>query len=315
MPVDDLTSGIFKLRFKALGTECEVQFRTPSVEAAKEFRASALEWLRDFEKTWSRFIPGSLLCRINAEAGRSRIELTPEQEEVIRLCDRTYQATDGLVDPTSFPPTRLWDAAAKADRLPSDAEIGETLRHVSWPSIEWGDGAIFLPEKEMALEIGGFGKEYAVDQILTLAKKHDLPAVLVDLGRDLVTHGEPPHGPYWVVGIEDARVENAPAIRLAFTDKGLATSGNGRRFRNIGGENFGHIIDPRTGVPVRNELLTATCLADDCLTAGWFSTAACILGPEAGLEKIQYHFGIESMLQTTITTLYSHNIHRHVIAS
>ena len=315
MPVDDLTAGIFKLRFKALGTECEVQFRTPSVEAAKEFRAVALEWIRNFERTWSRFIPESLLCRINAEAGRSRVELTPEQEEVVQLCERTYQATDGLVDPTSFPLTRLWDEASKADRLPSEDEIDEVLRHVSWPSVEWGNGSVFLPEKGMALEIGGFGKEYAVDQISALAKNYDLPAVLVDLGRDLVTYGEPPHGPYWVIGVEDARIENDPAIRLAFTDMGLATSGNGRRFRTIGGEKFGHIIDPRTGIPVRNALLTATCLADDCLTAGWFSTAACILGPKMGLEKIECRFGIEGMLQTTDTTLYSQNIHRHVIAS
>ena len=243
------------------------------------------------------------------------MELTPEQEEVVQLCDRTYRATDGLVDPTSFPLTRLWDEGAKVDEMPTEEEIGETLRLVSWPNVEWGQGSIFLPEKGMALEIGGFGKEYAVDQILVLAQKHELPAVLVDLGRDLVTYGEPPHGPYWVVGIEDARIENAPAIRMAFTGKGLATSGNGRRFRTIGGEKFGHIIDPRTGVPVRNELLTATCLADDCLTAGWFSTTACILGPKEGLEKIECRFEIEGMIQTTRDTFYSQNIHRHVIAS
>lgn len=146
MPVETLTSGIFKLRFKALGTECEVQFRTPSVEAAKEFRAAALAWLRNFEKTWSRFLPESLLCRINAEAGRNRIELTAEQEEVVRLCERTFRATDGLVDATSFSLTSLWDEAAKADRLPSEEEVGKTLRRVSWPSVEWGNGSVFFEE-------------------------------------------------------------------------------------------------------------------------------------------------------------------------
>ena len=315
MSTENLQSGIFKLRFKALGTACEVQFRTPSVEAAKAFRADALAWIRDFEETWSRFKPTSLLCRINANAGKNSVELTPAQEEIIELCERTYRGTGGLIDPTSFPLTQLWDEAAKVDRLPSSEEIQKTLHLVSWPAVERRPGSVYLPEKGMALEIGGFGKEYAVDQLLNIARNHKLPAALVDLGRDLANYGEPPHGAFWVVGVEDARVADAPAIRLAFTGKALATSGNGRRYRTIGGEKFGHIIDPRNGVPVRNELLTATCLADDCLTAGWFSTASCILGPGEGLEKVNYQFGIDAIIQVTHKTLYSQNIHRHIIAS
>jgi thiamine biosynthesis lipoprotein len=311
----NLTGGLFKLKFKALGTVCEIQFRAESVEIAKEYRKSALGWLRDFEERWSRFEATSLLCRINAEAGRSAVEITEADEEILKLCEHTFQISGGLNDPTSLPLTSLWDRAGQEDRMPSDEEIEEAKKLISWPTVEWGDGKVFLPEKGMELEIGGFGKEYAVDRLIDFAKRHDIVDCLVDLGRDIAALGQPPNGPVWVIGIEDAREEDAAAFRLAVSGKGLATSGNGRRFRMIGGRQFGHIIDPRSGWPAETDLLTASCLADDCLTAGLLSTTACIVGKEKGMEAIERSFGVEGLFQTTSDHVYSSNLHRHVLGS
>jgi thiamine biosynthesis lipoprotein len=311
----NLTGGLFKLKFKALGTVCEVQFRAESVEIAKEFRKSALGWLRDFENRWSRFKPASLLCRINAEAGRSMVDLTEADEEILKLCDHTFQISGGWNDPTSLPLTSLWDRAGKEDRMPSSEEIEEAKNLISWPAVEWGDGKAFLPEKGMALEIGGFGKEYAVDRLIGFAKRLGIVDCLVDLGRDVSALGQPPTGPVWVVGIEDAKEEDAVAFRLAVSGKGLATSGNGRRYRMIKGKKFGHIIDPRSGWPAENNLLTASCLADDCLTAGILSTNACIVGENEGLENIERSFGVDAVLQTTNNNFHSSNIHRYVLGS
>jgi len=123
-----MTGGLFKLKFKALGTVCEVQFRAPSVEIAKEFRKSALGWLRDFEERWSRFKPTSLLCRINAEAGRSGVEVSKTDEEILKLCEHTFQISKGLNDPTSLPLTNLWDQAGRENRIPSSREIEEAKK-------------------------------------------------------------------------------------------------------------------------------------------------------------------------------------------
>ncbi len=128
MSAADLTAGLFKLRFKALGTECIVQFRTPSVEGAKSFRAAALAWIKEFENTWSRFKPNSLLSRINAGAGKKSFELNEVQEHVLKLCEHTYRFTNGLNDPTSFPLTLLWDQAANENiLLPISALVLEVL--------------------------------------------------------------------------------------------------------------------------------------------------------------------------------------------
>jgi len=314
MSEGDLTAGLFKLKFRALGTECEVQYRAQSVEAAKRYRSEALRWIRDFEATWSRFRPESLLCEINEAAGERAVELTPEQDEVIRLCEYVFDFTGGLLDPSSMPVTRLWDEANAAGRVPSDAEVEAALELVSWSEVEHSSGRVFLPRKGMALEIGGFGKEYAADQLLALAKKLGVSAALVDLGRDVATLGSPPHGEFWVVGVEEAQEDDVPLHRMALKGQALATSGNGRRFREIEGERFGHIIDARSGRPARTDVLTASCLAKDCLTAGLLSTTACLLGAEKGMEEIERHFLVEALLQTDKKTLYSQNILRHLLA-
>ncbi|MDA7518124.1 FAD:protein FMN transferase [Akkermansiaceae bacterium] len=315
MTAQELTAGLFKLRFKALGTNCVVQFRAPSIDSAKGFRTAALAWIREFENTWSRFRPDSLLCQINASAGKTAIQLTPEQDEVLRLCEHTYRTSREIIDPSSYPLTKLWDEGAQRDEIPSDQMIAQALGLVGWGKVEFSSGQVFLPEEGMALEIGGFGKEYAVDQLIALARSFEIKHALVDLGRDVATLGSPPHGPYWIVGAENAQELDAPLHRLAITNQALATSGNGRRFRSIAGDKFGHIIDARSGWPVKNNLLTATCLANDCLTAGLLSTSACILGAEAGMAEIDRSLHTEALFQTSTNTIFSRNIHLNLIAS
>jgi len=306
----DFTAGLFKLRFKALGTNCLVQFRAPEIEAARSYRTAALAWIKDFEATWSRFLPDSLLCRINAAAGKEAIALTPKQDEIIKLCAHTYEVSGGVLDPTSLPLTQLWDQG----RIPAEKKVRQTLELVSWPEVQFQAGEIFLPHEGMALEIGGFGKEYAADQLIALAKHHGVTSALVDLGRDVATLGSPPESDYWIVGVENARELDAPVHRLALSGQALATSGNGRRFREIEGRKFGHIIDSRTGYPVENDILTASCLASDCLTAGLFSTTACVVGAEEGMSRIESRLHLEGLLQTSGITLYSHKIHHTLIS-
>ncbi len=313
MTATNLTNGLFKLSFRALGTQCVVQYRTSSVEAAKEYRSAALSWIREFENTWSRFRPDSLLCKINAAAGQHPIELTPAQDKIIQLCKYTYDFSNGLLDPTSFPLTRLWDETVKRDSLPSESELRQTLSLVGWPEVEHQTGQVYLPKKGMALEIGGFGKEYAVDQLIQLARQYDIQSALVDLGRDVATLGSPPQGDYWVVGVEDARLTDTPLYRLALSGQALATSGNGRRFRRICGKKYGHIIDSCSGQPVQNDTLSVTCLANDCLTAGILSTISCLIGGQKALSEIERHLDTHGLLQTQDKNLFSQNLHRHLL--
>ena len=312
-PAPLLTDGLFKLSFKALGTHCLVQFRSPDIETARNYRRAALAWLRKFEATFSRFIPTSTLSRINDSAGSARVAIAQEVEEMLDLGAHVFSLSMGINDPTSLPLTRLWDQAARRQELPSRAALGRCLDLVGWDKVERGPGWVRLPRPGMALDFGGFGKEFAVDRLLAAALQHGIEHVLVDLGRDVATHGRPPGQPAWVVGIEDAGTPDRSITRVAVTGHAVASSGNYRRFRLIDGRPYGHLIDPRTGEPATTSVGGVTCIAQRCLTAGLFCQAAFILGAEEGFRLIDSRRDVAGLIQTSHRTYRTRHFTRHEI--
>ena len=165
----------------------------------------------------------------------------------------------------------------------------------------------------MALDFGGFGKEFAVDRVMQIAGDFGIKHILVDLGRDIATQGSPPDFSHWVVGVEDARCLDQPILRAALSGKAMASSGNYRRYRTIQGRHYGHQIDPRTGETASTEIDAVTCIANTCLVAGLFSQAAFILGTKNALPLIDSQPDVEGVIQTSGHLHRSRNFHHHEI--
>ncbi len=290
------------LTWSALGTRCEVQYAATSAAQAQAFETAAVAWVAAFEAKYSRFRPDSLISRINAAAGRAPVAIDAEMEGLLALCDRLHFMTQGVLDPTALPLLRLWDYKAPSPRLPTDAELAAAQRLVGWRKVQRTPGHVFLPEPGMALDFGGFGKEWAVDIVAQIARDLGLTAALVDFGHDLRAVGLPPGRPAWHIGLEDPAAPGALKGSLALTrGQGVASSGDYLRRVVIDGVRYGHIVDPRTGRPVANGCRQATIIAPTCLQAGVLSTAAFVLGVKAGLELIQAQPGAEGQLLTDST--------------
>jgi thiamine biosynthesis lipoprotein len=151
----------------------------------------------------------------------------------------------------------------------------------------------------MALDFGGWGKEYAVDIVAEIAREHHLTCVLVDFGHDLRAIGTAPGKPGWHIGLEDpARPGAACWGSLAIRDRGVASSGDYRRGFTHGGVRYGHIVDPRTGRPVAHGARQVTVIAPTCVQAGVLSTTAFILPPADGIRFIQESVGAEGCIVT-----------------
>ncbi|GAA5484571.1 FAD:protein FMN transferase [Haloferula sargassicola] len=309
-----LNEGLFKLRFRAMGSPCLVQFRAASVEQAKQFRRECLGWLKAFEETWSRFRPDSLLSRINRHAGIAAVEITPEQDEILEVCRQTVELSGGIGDPTTLPLTQLWDRAAGKGCEPTAAEIRRTLELVGWRQVEHSPGRVFLPRPGMALDFGGFGKEYAADQVRAIALRLGIRNALIDLGRDIASCGSPAGADFWVVAIENPHTPDRGTFRLRLHGQAVAGSGGSRRFRTIGGVRYSHHIDPRTGRPAESDVVAASCVARDCLTAGIFSRNACILGSRDGLELMRQQPGVEGIIQTAGSFHLTPSFHHHALS-
>ena len=288
-----------RLTWPALGTKCEVQFAAADDAQAVAFERAAVSWVSAFEQKYSRFRPDSLVSRINAAAGVAPVAIDAEMEQLLALCDRLHFMTQGVLDPTSLPLLRLWDYKAPAPKLPSDDAIAAARRLVGWKKVQRTPGHVFLPERGMALDFGGFGKEWAVDIVAAIARDHGIAAALIDFGHDLRAVGIPPGRPAWHVGLENPLQPGTPHGSLALIqNQGVASSGDYLRRFVIDGVRYGHIVDPRTGRPVSNGCLQVTVIAPSCLQAGVLSTAAFVLGTTAGLALIQAQTHAEGLIVT-----------------
>lgn len=287
------------LVFKALGTECRVVYVASSDERAAAFERAAQTWVAGFEARYSRFQPESALNAINRAAGGDWVSIDPEMEQMLRLAGALHRLSGGILDATSAPLLSLWDYRLAHASLPSEAEIESARALVGWDKVVLEPGRVRLPLAGMALDFGGFGKEWAVDAVAEIARQQGIAAALVDLGHDLRMLGLPPGRSAWAVGLEDPRNPGSAAGSLSVPPgKGVASSGDYMRHFEHQGRRYGHIVDPRSGRPVSNGCLQSTVIADTCLRAGALSTTAFVLGPVEGIRFIQTVAGAEGMIVT-----------------
>ncbi|MES2695831.1 MAG: FAD:protein FMN transferase [Verrucomicrobiota bacterium] len=304
-----------KLSFPALGTTCEVQYAAPQGDGqAASFERAAVAWVNAFEAKFSRFRPDSLVSRINDAAGREWVMIDAEMEALLKLCDMLQFMTQGVMDPTLLPLIKLWNYKAETPRIPTEAEIAAAKALVGWKKVQREPGKMRLPEPGMALDFGGFGKEYAVDIVAQMATEHGLAAALVDFGHDLRAVGMPPDRPAWHIGLEDPAKPGTSSASVALVGKGIASSGDYIRGFTIEGKRYGHIIDPRTGWPVANGCMQATVIANSCLQAGVLSTTAFVLGVPKGVDFIQACPGAEGLLVTNRVRAQTRGFFNYVVA-
>ncbi len=309
----DLKKGLFKIRFKALGCPCEIQFRSSDTKLAGHFKESAITWVKDFESTYSRFKEDSLLSTINRAAGETWVDIDAEAEALFDLCDQFHFITQGLFDPTSLPVMKLWDYKAETPRIPEQAEINTAKNLVGWNKVEREPGKIRLSEKGMGLDLGGIGKEYAVDRVALIARDFGITNILINFGGDIAALGKPPQYSHWHIGIEDPGNPGTCWGSLALTDLCVASSGDYRRFFEIDGKRYGHMVDHRKGYPIANKVRHTSIVSRTCTEAGILATAACLLGEVEGMELINTFFGAEGCIHTEFKRLDSYAIHQYMV--
>lgn len=304
-------SGQFVLTFGAMNTNCKVQFHGVGETPAREFAQEVVRWIAAFEARYSRFLPDSLISRINAAAGEHWVEIDSETERLFTFCNELVFFTRGAFDPTALPLIRLWNWKQKPAAVPSDDAIRAAQELVGWKKLERRAGGVFLPQRGMCLDLGGIGKEYAVDGVMNMALARGIRNVLVDFGQDIRVHGHPPDKKFWWLGLEDALQPGKCWAGVAVTDHGVASSGDYLRHFQHNGRRYGHIIDPRTGWPVDNGCRAVSVIAPSCTIAGILTTTAFILGPKEGLQLIDTHAAAAGSITTDQTRFHTKSFYAY----
>jgi len=273
--VDDTWVGAFT----AMASPCEVLVDTDDEsEAARLTDKARAEALR-IEHKFSRYRTDNIVHAINHSGGQA-VEVDAETAGMLDYAETVYQASEGRFDITSGILRRIWRFDG-GDRVPTDEAVRAILPSIGWDKVTWRAPHLTLPPG-MEIDLGGIGKEYAVDRAAALLAPLTTRAYLVNFGGDLFASGLRSGGRPWSVGIDDPdRTGEAALYRVEISRTGLATSGDARRFVLWQGKRLGHILDPRTGWPVVDAPRSVTVAAPSCLEAGTLATLACLQGPGA----------------------------------
>jgi thiamine biosynthesis lipoprotein len=305
--------GMATLSFQAMGTHCRIRFAALEKEV-QSLDTEIRDWVAAFEMKYSRFQPDSLVSRINSAPAGEWTEVDAETDKLFALCDQLHFFTRGAFDPTSLPLLRIWDWKSTSERFPTDSEVEQARALVGWRKIKRRKGAVQLPVPGMALDLGGIGKEYAVDCVALMVAQAGIRGALVDFGQDVRVVGLPVGKPFWHIGLEDPAKPGSVWCGLAVKDRAVATSGDYLRCRTVAGRRIGHIVDPRTGYPVDNGVRAVSVIAPSCTLAGALSTTAFVLGNREGVGIIESQMGAAGVVSGDRERMHTRNFHEYCVS-
>jgi len=247
--------------------------------------------IRDVEAELSTWIRRSELGGLNRATADQEVTLSPRARKLLRDARDAFHATDGAFDITCRPLIELWRSAGKDHRLPTEDELAAARAESNWEQIELTDRGARKTTDSARVDLGGIAKGYGIDRALAVLRRSKVAGGLVNAGGDLACFGHPPPGGPWEVDVQHPFSEGRFGT-LLIDEGAICTSGNYRRFVEIDGQRYSHIIDPRSGLPAQRAS-AVTVMADDALTADIWATALSVLGPE-GFDRMPE--GVEALI-------------------
>jgi thiamine biosynthesis lipoprotein len=264
--------------FKAMASPCEVLIESDDALLSQKLAETVRDEARRIEYKFSRYRDDSVVQQINQSNG-APVAIDSETALLLTYADQCYQLSEGRFDITSGILRNVWKFDG-GNRIPDEESVRALLPHIGWERIRREELQITLPIG-MEIDLGGFGKEYAVDRAVKMVRDQTSIPVVVNFGGDLVVTGPRQDGSAWDVAVEAARDPGRPAQQIAVRHGALATSGDSQRYLLNEGKRYSHVLDPKTGWPVADAPIGVTVLASNCSEAGFLATLALLHGRDA----------------------------------
>ena len=237
---------------------------------------------------------------INHAMGSS-VVVNEQIAKMLRTAQTVYERSDGALDLTTYPLSKLWGFIDQNYRVPADAEIERLLPCVDMSKVQLAatdDSANYLVTMpaDMSLSFGAVAKGCASDYAIQAMRAAGVTSGVVSLGGNVQTLGKKPDGSDWNIAVQDPNDTGSYLGYLTVGETAVITSGSYQRFFTEGGQKYHHILSPKTGRPVNNGLLSVTIVCEDGTLADCLSTAMFVLGPQAALNYWRTYGGFEMVL-------------------
>lgn len=247
-----------------------------------------------FESLFSRTVDSSDVARVNA-AGGAPVQVASETADLVKKALAYCEESGGLFDITIGAVSSLWDF--KAGIVPDADELAEAVKHVDYRAVTVEGSTVALADPQAKLDLGGIAKGYIADALCSHFERAGCDCGFVNLGGNVKTIGCKPDGSPWKVGVQDPNDAQGSIIAsLDAAGTSIVTSGLYERQFELDGERYWHILDPRTGWPVRSDVLSATIVSSASIDGDGYTKPLFMMGADEALAWINAKDGIEGLV-------------------
>jgi thiamine biosynthesis lipoprotein len=306
-----------------MGTTFQVKVVTGRYESLEGLAEKIGKRLLEINRSMSTYIEDSEISRFNRfnEVNRP-FPVSVDFLRVMQSGKKVHRLSAGAWDATVAPLVDLWGfgPSDKTPSVPPAAQLRTALKTVGFSRIDiLPSGQLIKTTPGTTLDFGSIAKGYGADQIAALLRSAGHSHFLVEIGGEVVASGVRSDGLPWRVGINTPKPgASVDAVYRAFSlsDAAFATSGDYRNFFVMDGVRYSHVIDPRTGYPVANGVVSATIIAPDCTLADGLATAVMVMGAGKGLALIDRLEGVEGLIVVAdaggrLTDFFSEGLESH----
>jgi FAD:protein FMN transferase len=278
---------IIRIEGEAQGTTYHISYFD---KKNRDFQPEIEQILHDFDLSVSTYIPNSVISRVNTN---QTVIVDKYFKACFKKAKEVWKNTNGAFDPTVYPITNAWGFGPGKKQTIEKVKIDSILQFVGFDLIELKGNKIIKKDLRVALDFNAFAQGYSVDVVCNFLNHKGIKAYIVEIGGEVYAKSKKPNSENWKIGIEkpiDNKEGGNPLKAIAKLENlAVATSGNYRRFVIENGVKYAHHIDPKTGYPTKNNLLSASVFSKQCITSDANATGILVMGLEKAKIFLSKH--------------------------
>ncbi|MDI6400629.1 FAD:protein FMN transferase [Balneolaceae bacterium ANBcel3] len=253
-------SNLYHTSFYAMGTRCNLVIPDFEEELGEQLTGIIKNEIHRIENSLSRFVPYSEISQINKNASQEPVHVSPEVFEILSTCSKYSRITKGAFDITLRPLYKYWEEHP-SDPI-SETQLNHILNEVGMKHLRLNqeDRSVSFDSRSLELDLGGFGKGYALEEIRTILEDFSIKNAFISFGESsILTKGEHPAGDHWKIGINNYVNPGEPVHAFEIRDASVSTSSNFYMSDDGTLVKHRHVINPFTGHPMESCLAVSVC--------------------------------------------------------
>ena len=251
--------------------------------------------LDQVNKHLSNWDEASELSRFNRSKSLKAAKISDKLNRVMVAANEVHEKSGGAFDVTLSPLINLWGFGPRKPEtpLPAEEKIKAALQQVGQQTnldLDTAAPSIAKLKPGITINLSAIAKGFGVDEVASILKKHQIKDFMVEIGGDLYASGTNPSGKPWRIGIEKPLPDNRSVQQIiSLTNVGMATSGDYRNYFEQDDIRYSHIINAKTGYPIKHKTASVTVIENNSMFADAWATALLVLGERAGMKVAEEH--------------------------